>query len=105
MCSNPTPFQALQSAVASLGSQTALAELCEVSQTAVWKWLQSSKRLPAECVLRVEAATGISRHHLRPDIYPLELPPVTKLPTWKGVDSGVGRVTFQTQQQMKAAGQ
>ena len=103
MSNSPSPFEDLQSAVACLGSQTALAELCEVSQTAVWKWLQSSKRLPAEYVLRVEAITGISRHHLRPDIYPLELPPVTKLPTWKGVDSGANRVTFQSQAERKAA--
>ncbi|KNH02633.1 hypothetical protein J121_417 [Qipengyuania citrea LAMA 915] len=34
--------------------------------------MQSGKRLPAEYVLRVEAATDISRHDLRPDIYPRE---------------------------------
>jgi DNA-binding transcriptional regulator YdaS (Cro superfamily) len=28
----------------------------------------------AEMVLKVEAATGISRHELRPDIYPIEPP-------------------------------
>lgn len=28
--------------------------------------------LPPEHVLKVEAATGISRHELRPDIYPPE---------------------------------
>lgn len=33
--------------------------------------MQSGKRLPAEHVLAVEAATGVSRHLLRPDIYPL----------------------------------
>lgn len=53
-------------------TQQALADICGVTQTAVWKWLQSSKRLPAEYVLRVEAATGVSRHDLRPDIYPRE---------------------------------
>lgn len=47
-----------------------MARICGVSQPAVWKWLQSSKRLPAEYVLRVETATGVSRHALRPDIYP-----------------------------------
>jgi hypothetical protein len=30
------------------------------------------KSLPAEHVLAVEAATGISRHELRPDIYPVQ---------------------------------
>ena len=28
--------------------------------------------MPAEYVLRTEAATGVSRHDLRPDIYPRE---------------------------------
>jgi DNA-binding transcriptional regulator YdaS (Cro superfamily) len=67
-----TPFEALQLAVDTAGGQSALARICSVSQTAVWKWLQSAKRLPAEYVLMVEAATGVSRHALRPDIYPLE---------------------------------
>jgi DNA-binding transcriptional regulator YdaS (Cro superfamily) len=90
----PTPFEALQTALDQAGGQSGLARICEVSQPAVWKWLQSTKRLPAEYVLRVEAATGISRHYLRPDIYPLELPAITKLPTWQGVDSGASRVSF-----------
>lgn len=67
-----TPFEALQMAVEIAGSQSALARICGVSQTAVWKWVQSSKRVPPDYVLRVEAATGISRHVLRPDIYPVE---------------------------------
>lgn len=35
--------------------------------------MQSSKRVPAEYVLKIEAATGVSRHDLRPDIYPREV--------------------------------
>jgi DNA-binding transcriptional regulator YdaS (Cro superfamily) len=31
-----------------------------------------NNRVPAERVLAVEAATGISRHDLRPDLYPRE---------------------------------
>ncbi len=73
---NPcSPFQALQAAVAHAGSQTAFSRICGVSQTAVWKWLQSGKRLPPEHVLKVEAATGVSRFDLRPDIYPRDLMP------------------------------
>jgi len=67
-----TPHEALTAAVEIAGSQTALAEICGVSQTAVWKWIQSSKRMPAEFVRLAEAATGVSRHDLRPDIYPRE---------------------------------
>jgi DNA-binding transcriptional regulator YdaS (Cro superfamily) len=100
---SPTPFEALQRAVGALGSQTALADLCGVSQTAVWKWLQSSKRLPAEHVLKVEAATDISRHYLRPDIYPLELPAITAPPRFQGVDRGNTRVSFNTRGELKAA--
>ena len=65
-----TPLEALERAVEIAGSQTALGCICGVGQPAIWKWLRSSKRLPAEHVLRVEAATGVSRHLLRPDIYP-----------------------------------
>ena len=68
-----TPFAALQDAVDQAGSQSALARVCGVSQTAVWKWLQSSKRLPAEHCIAVERETGVSKHLLRPDIYPAEL--------------------------------
>lgn len=68
-----TPSQALTTAVNRIGSQSALARLCGVSQAAVWKWLDTGAPLPAEHVLTVEAATGVSRHQLRPDIYPLGL--------------------------------
>lgn len=86
-----SPFEALLAAVDSLGSQSALARLTGVSNTAVWKWVQSSKRVPAEFVLVVEAATGVPRHHLRPDIYPADLGPS---PRWHGVDGGASRVSF-----------
>ncbi len=52
-----------------------MARLCSVSHTAVWKWVNEKRSLPAEQVLKVEAETGISRHDLRPDLYPREEPP------------------------------
>ncbi len=61
----------LQKAVAIAGGQTALARKINLKQAYVWGWLQSG-RIPAERVIAVEAATGISRHELRPDIYPVE---------------------------------
>jgi DNA-binding transcriptional regulator YdaS (Cro superfamily) len=64
--------QALADAIEKLGTQAELARVCEVSSTAVWKWVRSAKRVPPEFVLKVESATGISRHDLRPDIYPIE---------------------------------
>lgn len=69
-----TPFESLLMAIDRAGGQSALGRICKRSQPTVWKWLQSSKRLPAEHVLKVEAATGVSRHWLRPDIYPHEIP-------------------------------
>jgi DNA-binding transcriptional regulator YdaS (Cro superfamily) len=70
-----TPYQALQAAVTAARSQRNFAKKLGVAQTTVWKWLQSSKKLPAEHVLTVEKLFGISRHELRPDIYPVDLAP------------------------------
>jgi DNA-binding transcriptional regulator YdaS (Cro superfamily) len=49
---------------------TRLAEGCGVTPQAVFKWLDSG--FPAERVLDIERITGVSRHELRPDIYPVE---------------------------------
>jgi len=53
-----------------VGSQRELARLLDVTPQAITKW--KNTRVPAERVLEIEAATGgaISRHELRPDIYP-----------------------------------
>lgn len=63
---------AIGRAVEYVGGQQALAEKIGVRYQAVQKWLRA-KRVPAERVLAVEAATKgvVSRHELRPDIYPL----------------------------------
>jgi DNA-binding transcriptional regulator YdaS (Cro superfamily) len=63
--------RALQRACAAVGGQKSLATRIGVSQSMVWYWLARSKRgVPGEFVLPIEAASGISRHVLRPDIYP-----------------------------------
>lgn len=87
MATRNTPQEALQSAIDALGSQAAMSRLCGVSQPSVFKWLKRSKPLPAEHVLKVEAATGISRHDLRPDIYPRD---VAVLPSGVAPSGGVG---------------
>ncbi|MCL8299412.1 MULTISPECIES: transcriptional regulator [Pseudomonas] len=51
------------------GGQSALARILKVTPQAVQK-MCASGRVPAERVLEIEKATGISRHELRPDIYP-----------------------------------
>ena len=48
--------------------QTALAKKLRVSNAAVCKWFRKN-RVPAERVLAVEEATGISRYDLRPDVF------------------------------------
>jgi DNA-binding transcriptional regulator YdaS (Cro superfamily) len=63
---------ALREAVDLAGSQSAIARLLHVTQGAVSKWLRSGRALPADYVLKVEAETGVSKHRLRPDIYPEE---------------------------------
>jgi DNA-binding transcriptional regulator YdaS (Cro superfamily) len=63
---------ALASAVRIAGSQSAFARLIGKRQSTVAEWLKGAKPLPAEYVLKVEAETGISRHELRPDLYPYE---------------------------------
>lgn len=73
MVVEPLPLQSLKIAVERAGSQTDLGRICGVSQAAVWKWLHRSRRMPAERVLAAEAATDVSRHDLRPDIYPREM--------------------------------
>jgi len=63
---------ALVTAVSIIGGQAQLARLLGVSQPNVWHWLHKAERVPAEYVLKIEQATGgkVSRHDLRPDIYP-----------------------------------
>lgn len=63
---------ALLEAIRRAGSQTALARALGITQAAVSRWVVRQMILPAEHVLAVELATGISRHALRPDIYPID---------------------------------
>ena len=52
------------------GSQSALARVLGCTPQNVQKWCATG-RIPAERVIPVEQATGIPRHELRPDIYPI----------------------------------
>ena len=64
--------EALKRAVKIAGSQEKLARILggKIKQQHISWWLNESKRVPAEYVLAIEAATGVSRYDLRPDIYP-----------------------------------
>jgi len=65
---NTTP---IEKAIAVSGTCYRLAKMIGIKPPSVHDWLRSG-RIPAGRVLAVEAATGISRHELRPDIYPVE---------------------------------
>lgn len=63
----------IERACAAVGGQSGLAEKLSITPQAVFLWVKTGK-VPAERVLAVEAATGgaVTRHELRPDIYPAE---------------------------------
>lgn len=49
-----------------VGGLPRLAELLQIKRPSLYSW----KRIPAERVLELERLTKISRHDLRPDLYP-----------------------------------
>lgn len=59
----------LAESVRRVGSQSAFARLVGKSQSSVHALMRDGKPLWAEAVLKIEAATGVSKHRLRPDIY------------------------------------
>jgi DNA-binding transcriptional regulator YdaS (Cro superfamily) len=65
-----TPFEAFDLAITRVGSQSALAKICGCTPGNINQLVQKKSDLPAEYVLAVEAATGVPRHALRPDLYP-----------------------------------
>lgn len=75
-----TPYEALVLCRDKAGSDSQMARDLQVSQPKVWRLINQSKLLPAEYVLAAEALYGVSRHHLRPDIYPATLTAVTEDP-------------------------
>jgi len=62
----------LEAAIEKAGGQEKLAKLLGVGQSHISNWKNRNKRIPAERVLDVERVTGVPRHRLRPDLYPLE---------------------------------
>lgn len=70
---------ALIEAINAVGTQTALANRMtelgteRVQQQNIWWWLNKADgRVPGEHVLTMEAASGVSRYRLRPDIFAAE---------------------------------
>jgi DNA-binding transcriptional regulator YdaS (Cro superfamily) len=56
----------VEAAIAAVGGGQRLAEKLQINRASIAGW----SRVPAERVLAVEAATGVPRSKLRPDLYP-----------------------------------
>lgn len=63
-----TEKKALIRACRAAGSAYKLAKLLEITPEAIYQW----EKCPVRRVLEIERLTGVSRHELRPDIYPRE---------------------------------
>lgn len=60
----------LLQAIEIVGGQSQLADLLDIKQGHVSMWVNRNKKAPpAQYVLKIEEATGISRHKLRPDVF------------------------------------
>ena len=70
MSKDPAIFEAIERA----GGVGRLARAVGVSQPAISQW----RRVPAERVLAVEAATGVPRERLRPDLFSRETTQATQ---------------------------
>lgn len=80
-----TRYQALLACRDQAGSVSQLGRDLGIPQSTMWRIIHQSKQLPAEYVIRAESLYGVSRHVLRPDIYPLG-PSETASPRRVGVD-------------------
>ena len=60
--------RALKRAIAAAGGLEALADPLGITAQAISQW----QEVPPLRVLAVERITGVSRHELRPDLYPKE---------------------------------
>ena len=79
-----TRYEALVLCRDTAGSDSQMARDLGVLQPKVWRWINQSKQIPAEYVLVAERLYGVSRHSLRPDIYPIDMQPAPS--RWLGVD-------------------
>lgn len=68
-----TGMTPINRAVDVAGSQSSLARTLRCTPQNVQR-MCSTGHVPAKHVLKIEAATGVSRHDLRPDLYPDYLP-------------------------------
>jgi len=51
------------------GGQSGIARLLGITPQAVHQWVVGKRPVPPRHCIAIEAATGLSRHELRPDIF------------------------------------
>ncbi|VVT07232.1 transcriptional regulator [Erythrobacter sp. EC-HK427] len=68
-----TRHEALEACVDAAGTISQLGRDLGIPQSTMSRIVNSSKQLPAEYVLQAERLYGVSRHDLRPDIYPRQI--------------------------------
>lgn len=73
-----TPFEAFELAVSRAGSESEFARIVGCTPGNINQLLKKRSQLSHRFVLKAEEATGVSRHDLRPDIYPVEAPSLVR---------------------------
>jgi DNA-binding transcriptional regulator YdaS (Cro superfamily) len=68
----PRNTAGLAAAISKAGNKSKLARLLGISPQHVANWMSRDKRVPSTRVIEIERFTGVSRHDLRPDLYPRE---------------------------------
>lgn len=62
-------MNAIDKAVELAGGRTKLAELIGVTPQFIWQMQRGIRPIPAALCRRIEAATGVKREDLRPDVF------------------------------------
>jgi DNA-binding transcriptional regulator YdaS (Cro superfamily) len=67
-------LSSLDRAISICGSQASLAASCDLSQASISNMRRGLQKVSAECAIAIERATRgqVTRHDLRPDLYPRE---------------------------------
>jgi len=95
---------AFRESVVKAGSQSAFSRQVGVLQQTVSNLLARGDVLPAEYVLRTEESFGVSRHVLRPDIYPLVATSASTSPEDQAIATFRADTDFDNVAKMKRGG-
>jgi len=96
---------AFRKSVARAGSQSAFSRQVGILQQTVSNLLARGDVLPAEFVLRAEESYGVSRHVLRPDIYPAVATSASSHADDHAITTGHADADFDRDGKMKRGGQ